>query len=177
MERNYKNGVDSNEVRFFVGKELEHTPMYDHMTLFVVGNEFDEEIEKRLKLYPDVDHIYFAANHSYDVFNEYDQLERFLNKGYNVTYECTADMYQYIKDRLPLVRVVPSTQFTVMISVVVPKIDSITHPDAKNSIILKIDDTDTDRTNAGVWCHDIGYMLDNDKFTDFKEYGNDTLLD
>ena len=43
MKRNYDNGVNEN-VYFFIGTEVEHTPQFGKKTLFVVGLQNYEEI-------------------------------------------------------------------------------------------------------------------------------------
>ena len=43
MKRNYDNGVNEN-VNFFIGTEVEHTPQFGKKTLFVVGLQNYEEI-------------------------------------------------------------------------------------------------------------------------------------
>ena len=42
--------------------------------------------------------------------------------------------------------------------------------------MLKIDDKDFKATNPGVWCHRLHNLLDDEKFTDWIEYGLDKPL-
>ena len=62
MNRDYADGV-KDDVQFFTGTEVEHTPAYGMKTLFVVGVKNPTEIEAHLK--DDVKHIFFGANHSF----------------------------------------------------------------------------------------------------------------
>ena len=53
-------------VRFFFGKEVEHTPAYDMDTLFVVGVQAVEDIDDALaRSTYQTNHIYFGANMSF----------------------------------------------------------------------------------------------------------------
>ena len=62
MNRDYTDGV-KDDVEFFTGTEVEHTPAYGMKTLFVVGVKHPTEIETHLK--DDVRHSFFAAIHSF----------------------------------------------------------------------------------------------------------------
>ena len=42
--------------------------------------------------------------------------------------------------------------------------------------MLKIDDKDFKASNPGVWCHRLHNLLDEEKFTDWAEYGLDKPL-
>ncbi len=91
MKRNYKEGVHK-DITFFVGKEIEHTPAYGKMTLFVVDVQPIAEIEKAISdptlIGNPITHIFFGANHSfnpkYDDYEDWkqweDMIEYFLKK-------------------------------------------------------------------------------------------------
>lgn len=68
MKRDYSTG-ESNDIVFFYGKEIEHTPAFEKNTLFVVGLPSIDEISSRVQGY---EHIFFGANHS---FNPKDNLD------------------------------------------------------------------------------------------------------
>ena len=67
MKRDYDNGV-KDDVKFFVGTEIEHTPAYEKKTLFVVGLQNPDKVAK-LAQAMDIDHIYLGANHSFNNTN------------------------------------------------------------------------------------------------------------
>ena len=52
------------QVDFFVGEEVEHTPAVGMRTLFVVGIQDTAEIHAKAMAYK-CDHIYFGANQSF----------------------------------------------------------------------------------------------------------------
>jgi len=84
MKRNYTTG-EANDVQFFIGTEVEHTPAFGKKTLFVTGVHPIEEIALNLN---GAEHIFFGANHSfnptnYDEWREWDaMIEFFLDKDY-----------------------------------------------------------------------------------------------
>ena len=53
-----------NEVSFFIGTEVEHTPAFGKRTLFVVGLQ-DPDIVWQEFHNNDCEHIYFGANQSF----------------------------------------------------------------------------------------------------------------
>ena len=71
MNRNYASG-SANDVIFFIGNEVEHTPAYGMKTLFVTGVQPTDAIDSILNdqnSYTDhskhIKHIFFGANHSF----------------------------------------------------------------------------------------------------------------
>ena len=69
MEREYQTGTNNN-VTFFTGIEIEHTPAYGKNTLFVVGLHNQDKIVDMAKN-SNCDHIYLGANHSFNPQNNY----------------------------------------------------------------------------------------------------------
>jgi hypothetical protein len=53
-----------NDISFFIGTEVEHTPAFGLRTLFVVGLQ-DSQIIKQEAMNNDCEHIYFGANQSF----------------------------------------------------------------------------------------------------------------
>ena len=53
-----------NDIRFFIGTEVEHTPAFGKKTLFVVGIQSQELIEAAYIAHK-CEHIYFGANQSF----------------------------------------------------------------------------------------------------------------
>jgi hypothetical protein len=93
-----------------------------------------------------------------------------LNLGYDVTYENTAEGIQKVRDSL-ITEIPEGRKFILMVSVVIPKVMDLPE---NTSIILKIDDKDTDRTNPGVWCVAPHF---GSGYTDFTEYSGDEILE
>ena len=61
--------------------------------------------------------------------------------------------------------------FIPQVSVKMPYIQLLNY-----NAMLKIDDTDFKVSNPGVWCHRVHNLMDPDKFTSWKAYGNDKPL-
>src|SRR5210317_848318 len=55
---------DHENVKWFLGKEVEHTAMYGEQTLFVVGIQPCNEIQQRADAHG-IKHLYFGANHTF----------------------------------------------------------------------------------------------------------------
>ena len=68
MKREYDSGTKE-DVQYFVGTEVEHTPQYGKKTLFVVGIKTSDEIKDMAKK-NGCKHIYLAANMSFDVTHD-----------------------------------------------------------------------------------------------------------
>ena len=85
MKRNYNDGVTTG-VNFFVGTEIEHTPAFGKLSLFVVGVHPCNAIEEFFKD-KECKHIFFGANHSFNprTYEEHKAWEEmifyFLKKG------------------------------------------------------------------------------------------------
>ena len=78
MKRDYTTG-EASDIQFFTGVEVEHTPAFGKMTLFVTGIQPVEEIQDWLDdfaAYEDkskhIEHIFFGANHSFNPQNNLD---------------------------------------------------------------------------------------------------------
>ena len=64
MKRDYDSGVVDN-VQFFTGVEVEHTPAHGMETLFVTGVQPCDVIQKHYDE-EQCEHIFFGANHSFN---------------------------------------------------------------------------------------------------------------
>lgn len=176
MKRDYSTGVKE-QVNFFFGKEIEHTPAHGKNTFFVVGLHDPQKIYDILVGHNDsVEHIYFGANQSFDAsgnvaWEHWEKWERmisfFLNKGY----WCTLDVD--VKDVEGLLEggLCENHKFIPMISVKLPYLQQLGY-----NATIKLDDKDFNATNPGVWCHRLHDLLDTEKFTNWDQYKDDTTL-
>ena len=64
MNRDYDDGV-KDDVVYFTGYEVEHTPVHDEHTLFVVGPQDPAEVIAKAKKEA-VEHVYLGANQSFN---------------------------------------------------------------------------------------------------------------
>lgn len=162
---------------FFYGKEVEHTPQYGKYTMFVVGVQTVEDIAMNLTMGREkVEHIYFGANMSFpklkvddaEAWREWENMiVYFLDKGY----QCTLDVDVTCVEGLAEGLLVEYRNFNPMISVKLPYIQQLGY-----NATIKLDDTDFNATNPGVWCHSLHELKDRNKFTDWSQYTQDQIL-
>jgi hypothetical protein len=172
MNRDYSTGK-SDQVRLFVGQEVEHTPAYGLRTLFVCGTPDHNEINEFLKTDRFVKHIFFGANHSFDFVNDEEFLiwtkviENFLLDGYL----CSLDIPLSYANRVLEDGLTEHSNFIPQIRIPLPYIKLWNY-----NTMIKIDDQDFESTNPGVWCHSLHDLMDRRVFTDWNQYKNDKVL-
>ena len=173
MKRDYASGTADNVV-FFVGTEVEHTPAYGKVTLFVTGVRSVEEIHTYLDNNPfGIEHIFFGANHSY---NPQDNLEHqrwesmimhFLDQGILCSLDIPLNQVEEFNDSGLCER----NNFIPQIRVPIPYVRLWNY-----NTMIKIDDKDFNATNPGVWSHSLHTLMNRDCFTDWSQYKNDKVL-
>jgi len=179
MKRDYDDGI-KDDVIFFVGTEVEHTPAYGKLTLFVTGVQSIDSIKEVLannNSYIDsskhIKHIFFGANHSY---NPKDNLEHqrwesmikhFLDLGYLCSLDIPLDQVEEFND----CGLCECDNFIPQIRVPIPYIKLWNY-----NTMVKIDDKDFKATNPGVWSHSLHDLMDRNKFTDWAQYKGDRVI-
>ena len=160
-------------IKFFYGTEVEHTPAFGKKTLFVVGVQSIVDIAANIQ---GCEHIYFGANQSFPNIDTNDHIrwaqwenmiQYFLQKGYL----CTLDIDVKCVEGLLESSLTEDHNFIPMISVKLPYIKLLGY-----NATLKIDDKDFAATNPGVWCHSIHELQNRDHFTDWSKYTKDEPL-
>lgn len=177
MERNYDTGK-SNNVEFFLGTEVEHTPAYGKKTLFVVGVHPNSTIENWLSkvTLKDVEHIYFGANMSFpnpkiNDSETWSKWETMIQQCLDQGYWCTLDVDISSAEGLCEGGLVEHANFIPMISAKLPYINLLGY-----NATLKLDDKDFKASNPGVWCHSIHDLMDRNKFTNWAAYTKDEVV-
>jgi len=159
-------------VSFFHGTEVEHTPAFGKRTLFVVGVQSTDEIAKHLT---GCEHIFFGANHSFNpVNNKYlewqsweTMIQYFLEKGYLCSLDIPISAVEQFNDG----GLNEYNNFIPQIRIGLPYIRLWNY-----NTMIKIDDKDFDATNPGVWCHRLHNLLDTKAFTSWDAYTKDEIL-
>lgn len=159
-------------VQFFHGTEIEHTPAFGKRTLFVVGTHPVDAIALNLN---GSDHIYFGANMSFPKLTVdaqgwkhwEDMIKHFLRLGY----WCTLDVDVSCAEGLCESGLSEYSTFIPMLSVKLPYIQQLGY-----HATIKLDDKDFAATNPGVWCHSVHELMDRNKFTDWTQYTKDQPL-
>lgn len=169
MDRKYKSGTSASAI-FFTGLEVENTPMRWKKTLFVNGLHNPNTIMSIANTH-NCDHIYFGANQSFDSTNIM-SWEATIKSCLAENFWCTLDFdVQYIMD-IQETCLCEHNKFVPQISVKIPYIKLLNY-----NAVLKIDDTDFDKSNPGVWCHRVHDLMDSTKFTDWSEYEEDEIIE
>jgi hypothetical protein len=169
MKRDYTTG-EADNVQFFTGIEIEHTPAFGKLTLFVTGIHPVEEIASNLN---GAEHIFFGANHSFNpqTPEEWDQwqdmIQFFLDKDYLCSLDIPLNQVEEFNDG----GLNECDNFIPQIRVPIPYIKLWNY-----NTMLKIDDKDFNATNPGVWSHSLHTLKDRSKFTPWTAYKNDKIL-
>ena len=159
---------------FFVGSEVEHTPMKGRTTLFVVGLQPTSTINNFIQNNPrQLEHIYFGANHSFVITKDSDwqQWEDMIGFWLDRGYWCTLDIPIHYVEGLAESGLVEHEQFIPMLSARIPYARLLGY-----NAVLKIDDRDFAATNPGVWCHSLHDLMDRKQFTAWDQYSADQTL-
>ena len=171
MNRDYTSGTADNVV-FFIGNEVEHTPAFGMKTLFVTGVQPVEAIEGVLAN-NNVKHIFFGANHSFNPqgYDEHKQWEDMIMYFLDKDCLCSLDIPISQVEEFHESGYCEHDNFIPQIRVPIPYIRLWNY-----NTMLKIDDRDFKATNPGVWSHSLHTLMDRSKFTDWAQYNNDEIL-
>ena len=170
MNRDYDDGV-KDDVVYFTGYEVEHTPVHGEHTLFVVGPQDPAEVIAKAKKEA-VEHIYLGANQSFNIdggtSGQWDELVKgLLKENYMVTLDYDVRYHEYVLEA----GYNEQNKFISMISVKLPYNDQLNY-----NACVKIDDKDFKASNAGVWVHYARDLQPRDKFTSWEKYENDSPI-
>jgi hypothetical protein len=167
MKRDYATG-ETEDAKYFTGIEVETTPAYGLLTLFVVGIQPAEDVLDLAKFHK-CNHIYLGANHSFEATPEYcDFINAVAQSGILTTIDFDVKHAEWIADSClcSMNNVIPQ------ISVKIPYVDYLGY-----NATLKIDDKDFKASNAGVWCHQVRDLQSRSKFTSWNKYTNDNIIE
>jgi hypothetical protein len=169
MKRDYTNGQADNII-FFTGVEIEHTPAYGKKTLFVNGVQPIEDIALNLQ---GCEHIFFGANHSFNPqsYKEHKAWENMILFFLEKEYLCSLDIPINQVEEFHESGYCEYNNFIPQIRVPIPYVKLWNY-----NTMLKIDDKDFKATNPGVWSHSLHTLMDRSKFTDWSQYKNDEIV-
>ena len=163
-----------NEVSFFIGTEIEHTPAFGQKTLFVVGIQ-DSQIIRQELANNDCTHIYFGANQSFPLSrmdaDEWQDWEMMIVDCLEHDILCTLDFDSSRVEDILETMLVEFHNFIPVISVKLPYIRQLGY-----NATLKLDDKDFKATNPGVWCHPLHNLQRRTVFTDWSKYTQDEVI-
>ena len=169
MKRDYQSGVADN-VTFFIGTEIEHTPAYGKKTLFVTGIQSIDHIAVNLQ---GCEHIFFGANHSFNpqTYEEHKAWEDMIFFFLDKEYLCSLDIPINQVEEFHEGGYCEYNNFIPQIRVPIPYVKLWNY-----NTMIKIDDKDFKATNPGVWSHSLHKLMDRDNFTSWDQYKGDTII-
>ena len=163
------------DVKFFYGTEVEHTPAFGMPTLFVVGVQEQEWIGYNLN---GRRHIYFGANQSFPMIatDDYSAWHAWEVMVLEVlqderNYMCTLDIDVTCVEGLAESMLIEHDNFIPMISVKLPYMKLLGY-----NATIKLDDRDFAATNPGVWCHNLHDLQNRDRYTAWSRYTKDKVI-
>jgi hypothetical protein len=170
MKRDYDTGV-AEGVIFFEGIEVEHTPAFGMLTLFVTGVQPTTEITARLK--SPGQHIFFGANHSFNPksADEWRAWENMIEHYLKMDYLCSLDIPLSAVEEFNEGGLNDYNTFIPQIRVPIPYVKLWNY-----NTMIKIDDKDFKATNPGVWSHSLHDLKARTNFTPWYIYSKDTIL-
>ena len=170
MDRDYKTGK-SDSVGVFSGLEIEHTPAYGKQTLFLARNDlyFDQILALAEKVKAEA--IYFGANRTFmhNIANTPHLIRRLMRRGYWCTIDYQHCVHNEVKERFS--DIWNEEKFIPFCSIIFP--DSETD----DNLCIKVDDTDFNKTNPGVWTMTMDHFKQSSGFTSWKEYTQDEPIE
>jgi hypothetical protein len=158
-------------VNFFFGKEVEKTPAFGKQTLFVVGIQPVDEIAYHFARHPSgVEHIFFGANHSFcpRTPTEWDRWSAMIVHFLKLGYVCSLDIPVTHVEDFNDTCLCEYRNFVPQIQVSIPYVKLWNY-----NTMIKIDDSDFDATNPGVWTHSLHSLMSRRTFTDWDQYNED----
>jgi hypothetical protein len=168
------NREGHDNVNFFTGTEVERTPAFGKRTLFVVGIQPVDEIAHHFDMNPlGIEHIFFGANHSFDPKDNLEwarwegMIGHFLEKGYMCSLDIPISAVEQFNDS----GLCEYRNFIPQIRVSIPYIRLWNY-----NTMIKLDDSDFDATNPGVWTHSLHSLMSRRTFTDWDQYNEDSTL-
>ena len=170
MDRDYKTGK-SNSVGVFSGLEIEHTPAFGRQTLFLARNDlfFDQILEMAESVKAEA--IYFGANRTFmhNHATQINQMIRLLRKGYWVTIDYPHSIHNLVKERFK--EIWTHEKFIPFCSIIFPKSEE------DDNLCIKVDDTDFNKTNPGVWTMSMDHFKQSAGFTSWNDYKKDQPIE
>jgi hypothetical protein len=161
-------------VNFFFGKEVEKTPAFGKQTLFVVGVQPVDEIAYHFARHPSVvEHIFFGANHSFypQTPSEWDRWSAMIAHFLKLGYTCSLDIPITHVEDFNDTCLCEYRNFIPQIRVSIPYVKLWNY-----NTMIKIDDSDFDATNPGVWTHSLHSLMSRRTFTDWDQYTEDSTI-
>ena len=167
------------DTKFFWGNEVECTPVLGQRTLFVVGYQTQDAIDRALQdanfdITPgSIKHIFFGANDSFyprgaDEHTAWENvIITYLDRGF----WCSLDIPFGQVAEFNEGGLCERDRFIPIIKVPIPYIGLWNY-----NTCVKIDDKDFAATNPGVWVHQLHDLKRRSRFTPWSDYEKDKTV-
>lgn len=164
------------EPKFFIGVEVEHSPLYGKRTLFVIDKQNPKEILQRC-LENTIDHAYLGCANSFqpgEDIKQWEEWNHIIQELIKADIWVTLDFdsayanHEWFHDN----GWTDYNKFVPMISVRLPAIKLFNY-----NTTVKLDDSSFKGTNTGVWCHQLHDLMDRSKYSDWSDYVGDKIID
>lgn len=182
MNRDYE-GLTTDRVSHFIGREVENTPAYGLETLFIVpdGKSTDEIIQIIKKHESEVENVYLNANHIM-IEHEMDPSDFFsrdwgsvletIEKSRHIKY-ATIEIFNPLNIAMLEDFLKKYKKLIFNVSIQIPNAEEY-----RNRVSIKIDDIDFKATNPGVWsCVVTDIMAHSYTFTPWEQYKKDRIIE
>ena len=158
---------------WFLGTEVEATPMQGHQTLFVIGIQNVAETIK-IARQNNLEHVYLGANMSFLPQSEQDwsHWTNTIDSLLDADLWVTLDYDRVFHENVIAMGHQTREKFISMISVKIPHIEML-----NANACIKIDDKDFKATNTGVWVHKVCDLKDHKCYTEWSAYTQDTVIE
>lgn len=166
------NTAGRQNVTYFVGTEIENTPMKGEKTLFIVGTPAVKEIAQVARIH-NVKHLYFGTSQSFQPksVEDWQRWDTMLTELLTHKWVCTLDFGVEYAEAIHEEGWNEFNNFIPIISVKLPYLKLFNY-----NATLKIDDKTWGATNTGVWCHPLNSLLQREVYTDWREYVGDESI-
>jgi len=170
MLRDYEIG-QTDTVKVFSGKEVEHTPAFGKQTLFLATNELTFDQIQELAVQVNAEAIYYGANRTF-IHNhglQLAQMMKFLDMGYYVTIDYQYKLHSEVKKRFATIW--KHEKFIPFCSVI------FENSEEDDQLCIKVDDVDFNKTNPGVWTMSMNHFKQTSGFTSWNDYKQDEPIE
>ena len=152
--------------KYFIGVEVERTPLFGMKTLFVVGQQNPKEILQRM-LEHKIEHVYLGCGYTFNPETSGDWKE-LLKADVWITVDFNAKYCELVLE----MGWDEYNKFVSMISVPMPYVNQFNY-----NATLKIDDKAFKGPNGGVWCHQMHNLRNRTAYTDWSAYVGDEVVE
>lgn len=171
MDRDYADGFSSgNDVKIFVGKEIEHTPAFGKTTLFLATNQLTTDQILQLARDNNCEAVYYGANRMYQHnLDQIFQMEKLIDAGLYVTVDYPYALHTAVKEKFK--KIWTNAKFIPFCSIVFENVED------DSNLSFKIDDVDFNATNSAVWSSTMSKYMLLAGTTKWEEYKQDKILE